>query len=102
MTDIDAHPMLHCCDCRYLHLLTIAIVPCHIYAVFAFIVIGGFLASLNHTRFDLNVPYGIYSVAFHDEHHVAFNYNFGQYHMLWDRALGTYRAPPPFGDAKKK
>lgn len=80
---------------RYLHLASVAIVPSHIYAVLAFIVVGGFLASLNHTRFDLTLPFGLYSVAVHDEHHVAFNYNYGQYTMLWDRVWGTYRTPPP-------
>lgn len=80
-------------------MLCIAIVPCHIYAVLAFVVIGGFLASLNHTRFDLNVPL-LYSVGVHDEHHVAFNYNFGQYTMLWDRVWGTYRPGPPVKKAQ--
>ena len=44
-------------------------------------------------RFPPLFPKGVYGVRYHDEHHVAFNYNFGQYIMLWDRVFGTFRDP---------
>jgi Delta7-sterol 5-desaturase len=31
--------------------------------------------------------------ACHSVHHLAFNYNYGQYFTLWDRLGGSYRAP---------
>ncbi|GAB1320759.1 c-5 sterol desaturase [Madurella fahalii] len=35
----------------------------------------------------------INGAACHSLHHLAFNYNYGQYTTLWDRLGGTYRAP---------
>ena len=34
-----------------------------------------------------------YETRFHDEHHVAFNYNFSQYTVLWDHVFGWFRDP---------
>ena len=51
-----------------LHVLCVALVPCHVYTVVAFVAIGGILASLNHTRFDISFL-GIYDVKAHDMHH---------------------------------
>ena len=80
---------------EYLHLVSIALVPSHIFAVVAFIVVGalcdrlfnstslscgktgGFFASLNHTRFDVSC--GPFRVRFHDQHHVVPDCNYGQY-----------------------
>lgn len=76
---------------EYLHLLTIYCIPCHIYAVAVFILAGGFLASLNHTRFDIVIP-GIYSVKVHDVHHRLPESNYGQYTMFWDYIFGSYRS----------
>lgn len=47
---------------EYNHILAVAIVPCHITTVLVFIIIGGFLASLNHTRFDVQIPGAVYDV----------------------------------------
>ena len=58
--------------------------------VLVFIVVGGILASLNHTRYDIRVPPGVYDVRVHDVHHRMPKSNYGQYLMLWDRV----RAPP--------
>ncbi|KAI3399101.1 hypothetical protein diail_7901 [Diaporthe ilicicola] len=33
--------------------------------------------------------------ACHSIHHLAFNYNYGQYTTLWDRMGGSYRKPDP-------
>lgn len=82
---------------EYLHLLTIYVVPCHMYTALFFILLGGILASLNHTRFDVNIPY-IYSVKVHDVHHRLPESNYGQYTMLWDRVFGSYRS---YGDNEK-
>lgn len=35
----------------------------------------------------------INGAACHSVHHLAFNYNYGQYTTLWDRLGGSYRAP---------
>lgn len=78
---------------EYDHLLALFLVTrlqeVHVATVLTFIVAGGILASLNHTRFDLRVPPGVYSVRVHDVHHRIPKANFGQYIMLWDRV----RAP---------
>jgi len=79
---------------EYNHILAVAIVPCHITTVLVFIIIGGFLASLNHTRFDVQIPGAVYDVKWHDHHHVVPNSNYSQYTMLWDRIWGTFREHP--------
>jgi sterol desaturase/sphingolipid hydroxylase (fatty acid hydroxylase superfamily) len=58
--------------------------------VIVFILIGGILASLNHTRYDV-ILFGIYSVKVHDVHHRIPESNYGQYFMFWDWVMGTYR-----------
>lgn len=72
----------------------------HAIACVLFLVIGGCLATLNHTRLDcafLTVPFTnvpIFGVRAHDTHHAIPNTNFGQYIMLWDYVMGTFRAHP--------
>lgn len=44
------------------HLVSKYVVPVHVVAAAAFIVVGGFLASLNHTRYDVRIP-GVYEVS---------------------------------------
>ncbi|CAM9748221.1 unnamed protein product [Phaeothamnion confervicola] len=70
--------------------------PVHVYAVATFILLGGFLASLNHTRFDLRMPLfpQVYQVRFHDIHHWYPDSNYGQYTMLWDRVFGWFKPYP--------
>lgn len=87
---INVHPFEFVVG-EYLHLLTIYFIPCHIYAVAFFILAGGFLASLNHTRFDIVIP-GLYSVKVHDVHHRLPESNYGQYIMFWDYLFGSYRS----------
>jgi sterol desaturase/sphingolipid hydroxylase (fatty acid hydroxylase superfamily) len=86
---------------EYLHLLTIYIIPCHIYTVAFFIVMGGLLASLNHTRYDIVIP-GVYSVKVHDVHHRLPETNYGQYTLYWDYFFGSYRPYEPIEDKKGK
>ena len=70
----------------------------HIAAALAFLVAGGIMASLNHTRFDVRVPPGVYDVRVHDVHHRMPKSNYGQYIMLWDRvrAPQNLRRPAKF------
>lgn len=89
---INVHPFEFVVG-EYLHLVAIYFIPCHIAAVVVFILLGGILASLNHTRFDIVVP-GVYSVKVHDVHHRLPESNYGQYIMLWDYLMGSYR---PYG-----
>ena len=63
----------------------------HVGTLFTFIILGGILASLNHTRFDVRIPPSVYDVRVHDVHHRIGTTNLGQYIMLWDRVFGTYR-----------
>lgn len=84
---------------EYNHLFSVYVIhnfvfPCHIASVVVFILLGGILASLNHTRFNVVVKAFtnvVYAVSAHDVHHTHFNYNYGQYTMLWDWVFGTYR-----------
>lgn len=64
----------------------------HLVTVWAFILVGGILASLNHTRFAAALPGGLFQVAYHDVHHAMQRYNYGQYTVVWDRVFGTFRA----------
>jgi sterol desaturase/sphingolipid hydroxylase (fatty acid hydroxylase superfamily) len=75
---------------EYLHLLSIYLVPSHAVAVGAFIVLGGLMASLNHTRYDARVK-NVYEVRYHDIHHRIPTVNYGQYIMFWDRVFGSYK-----------
>lgn len=88
---INVHPFEFLVG-EYLHLITIFLIPCHIIAVVVFILAGGIFASLNHTRFDFNLPFGIYSVKVHDVHHRLPESNYAQYTMVWDRIFGSYRS----------
>ena len=45
---------------------------------------------------------GVFSVADHDLHHYHITANFGQYLMLWDRLLGTYKSPSSLTKPKPK
>ena len=86
---INVHPFEYFVG-EYLHLLIICVVPCHIFAAAVFILLGGVLATLNHTRCDVTLG-SIYSVKVHDVHHRIPESNYGQYLMIWDRLFGTYR-----------
>lgn len=86
---INVHPFEFLVG-EYLHLVTIYFIPCHIYAVVFFILAGGILASLNHTRLDVKIPW-LYAVSVHDVHHRWPRTNYGQYTMFWDHIFGSYR-----------
>jgi sterol desaturase/sphingolipid hydroxylase (fatty acid hydroxylase superfamily) len=61
----------------------------HAVTFLLFIFVGGALASLNHTRHDVRIPY-VYNVNAHDFHHRQYRCNYGQYIMLWDAVFGTF------------
>lgn len=87
---VNVHPFEYICG-EYNHLLAVMLVPCHAAAALAFVVVGGVLASLNHTRFEAVIPWGVYDVKAHDVHHRIPQSNYGQYTVLWDRLLGSFR-----------
>merc|ERR1712232_121838 len=67
----------------------------HVLCVVLFLLLGGVLTALNHTRFDI-----VYSLLgkitffdskYHDVHHRIPQCNYGQYIMFWDIVFGTFR-----------
>lgn len=82
-----------------LHVVCTYIVPVHVATSLVFLVLGGFLASLNHTRHDLVVVVLLFGVLYdskaHDVHHRIPQSNYGQYTMFWDHIIGSYRAYNP-------
>lgn len=63
---VNVHPFEFLCG-EYNHLLAMHlvskyVVPVHVVSAGAFVVVGGFLASLNHTRFDIRIPV-VYEVS---------------------------------------
>jgi len=100
---INVHP-LEFIPGEYNHLLAFYLVsramPVHALSGILFLVLGGTLATLNHTRIDfsaLRLPFTqvpIFGVRAHDTHHAIPNSNYGQYIMLLDFLMGTYRLHP--------
>mmetsp|Transcript_9958 Transcript_9958/g.18134 ORF Transcript_9958/g.18134 Transcript_9958/m.18134 type:complete len:251 (+) Transcript_9958:252-1004(+) len=91
---INVHPFEFVVG-EYNHLVAIFLVShyvmrVHVVWAMLFVVMGGVLASLNHTRFNINIP-GVYSVKWHDVHHRLPESNYGQYIMLWDYLMGSYK-----------
>uniref|UniRef100_A0A7S0N9Q5 Fatty acid hydroxylase domain-containing protein n=1 Tax=Cryptomonas curvata TaxID=233186 RepID=A0A7S0N9Q5_9CRYP len=96
---VNVHPIEFLVG-EYLHLLALVFIPCHVLTAVVFVMGGGILASLNHTRHDLGL-YGLWEVVAHDQHHVVPNCNYSQYTTFWDRLLGTY-LPHPDSPARAK
>ena len=101
---INVHPFEFLMG-EYNHVFAVFLVsrylmPVHAIACVLFLVVGGCLATLNHTRLDfsfLRVPFTdvpIFGVRAHDTHHAIPNSNYGQYIMLWDWVMGTFRPHP--------
>ena len=92
---INVHPFEYVTG-EYNHLLAMFIATrvfpvgsLHAVTFLMFIFVGGALASLNHTRHDVRIPF-IYNVNAHDFHHRQYRCNYGQYIMLWDAVFGTF------------
>jgi len=90
---INVHPLEFLVG-EYNHLLVVYLIPCHAGTILAFLIAGGVLASLNHTRLDLTIP-GFYDVKNHDVHHRWPRTNMGQYTMFWDKTFGWFREYDP-------
>jgi len=90
----------------YLYVEYVPIVPkMHAVCVVVFLAVGGVLAGLNHTRFDIVIGGGnrgeekgssskgfvLYDSKVHDVHHRIPQSNYGQYIMFWDKVFGSFR-----------
>ena len=98
---VNVHPIEYLLG-EYNHLWTLYLVttllacPVHAVTTLAFLVLGGMMAALNHTRYDLVIPLlgssiKIYDTKVHDVHHRIPQSNYGQYTMFWDAVFGSYR-----------
>eukprot|EP00457_Paulinella_chromatophora_P013881 gb/GEZN01014238.1/.p1 GENE.gb/GEZN01014238.1/~~gb/GEZN01014238.1/.p1 ORF type:complete len:224 (+),score=10.57 gb/GEZN01014238.1/:142-813(+) len=95
---INVHPFEFVSG-EYNHLFAIFLVnrlglPVHFLAVLVFVGVGGILASLNHTRYDIELPWLMYQVKAHDLHHWYPTANYSQYTTLWDHVFGSFRPHP--------
>lgn len=100
---VNVHPVEFTLG-EYNHLWTIFLccrvmnLQIHIVGALLFLAIGGVLAGLNHTRFDLSFSlFGvtIFDSKAHDVHHRIPQSNYGQYTMFWDHVFGSYRPYDP-------
>ena len=99
---INVHPIEYLLG-EYNHILSLYVcttwllpVPIHFSTTVAFLIVGGMLAALNHTRYDFvvslpGINLKLYDSKAHDVHHRIPNSNYGQYTMLWDVVFGNYR-----------
>jgi sterol desaturase/sphingolipid hydroxylase (fatty acid hydroxylase superfamily) len=78
-----------------LYLVSTYVCNVHLATAIFFLAFGGYLAGLNHTRHDMVLLGGIYDSKAHDVHHRIPQSNYGQYTMLWDKILDTYRPYNP-------
>ncbi|KAL7572073.1 hypothetical protein ACA910_001718 [Epithemia clementina (nom. ined.)] len=99
---VNVHPIEFVLG-EYNHLfalyLVTRVINVHFVTAFLFLAIGGFLAGINHTRYDVVIPFffgwTIYDSKVHDVHHRIPQSNYGQYSMLWDHIFGTFRPYNP-------
>jgi len=100
---VNVHPVEFTLG-EYNHLFTIFLysrvmnLKLHILGALLFLALGGVLAGLNHTRFDLTLRVlgvTIYDSKAHDVHHRIPQSNYGQYTMFWDYVFGSYRPYNP-------
>jgi len=96
---VNVHPIEFLVG-EYLHILALSFVPTHVVTAVVFVMGGGIIASLNHTRHDFGFM-GIWEVSAHDQHHVKPDCNYSQYTTVWDRILATYIPHPDKPDASK-
>mmetsp|Transcript_23079 Transcript_23079/g.63986 ORF Transcript_23079/g.63986 Transcript_23079/m.63986 type:complete len:336 (+) Transcript_23079:242-1249(+) len=100
---VNVHPVEFTLG-EYNHLWTIFLccrvmnMRIHNVGALLFLAVGGVLAGLNHSRFDLSVSLlgvTIYDSKAHDVHHRIPQSNYGQYTMFWDYLFGSYRPYNP-------
>ena len=95
---VNVHPLEYFLG-EYNHLLALflcsrLVVRVHVLTSLLFLAIGGILAGLNHTRFDIRFSVrgiNIFDSKAHDVHHRIPQSNYGQYTLFWDCIFGTYR-----------
>ncbi len=78
MTDaINTHPFEYFVG-AYMHIAAVHMFPfsSHAYTAFLFMIISGYLASINHTRIPFSIP-GLFDVVHHDIHHSENSFNYG-------------------------
>jgi sterol desaturase/sphingolipid hydroxylase (fatty acid hydroxylase superfamily) len=103
---VNVHPIEFVLG-EYNHLLTIAfysscVGPLHAVTTVLFLAVGGALAGINHTRFDVVIRLPavlggltLYDSKAHDVHHRIPQSNYGQYTMFWDHVFRSYRPYNP-------
>jgi sterol desaturase/sphingolipid hydroxylase (fatty acid hydroxylase superfamily) len=98
---VNVHPLEFFLG-EYNHLWTLflccRVLQIHLAAAFMFLAVGGIIAGINHTRYDMVLSvrgWDIFDSKAHDVHHRIPQSNYGQYTMLWDTIFGTYRAYDP-------
>ncbi|GKY94605.1 hypothetical protein MPSEU_000426000 [Mayamaea pseudoterrestris] len=99
---VNVHPLEYFLG-EYNHLFALflccrLLIQVHIVTALMFLAIGGIVAGINHTRFDIVLSVrgvNIYDSKAHDVHHRIPQSNYGQYTMLWDKVFGTYRPYDP-------
>jgi len=86
----NTHPIEHFVG-EYLFLWTwflyTRLFPVHVFGVLLYMTASGLFSTMNHTRLDVTLPFGLYSVANHDTHHRLLNCNYSQYLSFWDSLL---------------
>lgn len=94
---INVHPVEYLLG-EYNHLFALfvctRVISVHALTAVMFLLIGGALAAINHTRHDMVIQtmgIVIYDSKVHDVHHRIPRSNYGQYTMFWDRVFGTFR-----------
>jgi sterol desaturase/sphingolipid hydroxylase (fatty acid hydroxylase superfamily) len=96
---VNVHPVEYFLG-EYNHLWTLYLVShflgvkVHGVASILFLAVGGLLAGLNHTRFDISFG-RLYDSKAHDVHHRIPQSNYGQYTMFWDNVFGSFRPYDP-------
>ena len=60
---------------------------------FTFLVIWTFIVHDNESRLPKVLQPIVNGAAHHTDHHMYYNYNYGQFTTLWDRVFGSYRLP---------
>ena len=67
----------------------------------SFLVCGGLMASLNHTRFGIRIPF-VYDVRTHDVHHRKPRSNYCQFVPWFDMLYGTFEVYKTKAEAKEE
>ncbi|KAJ1928860.1 c-5 sterol desaturase [Tieghemiomyces parasiticus] len=74
--------------------LSVFVFPVHKFLYLGLFVFVNIWTVMIHDGEYLTTNSFINGSAHHTVHHIYFNYNYGQYFTLWDRAFGSHRYPP--------